>query len=186
MSTDAMATAFTTARGILANVTPDQWDEATPCTSWDVRALVNHMISAPRWATSVVKGKAVPGEEDFADGDFLASYDQSADAAIEAFNVPGVEEMSLTLPFGEFAGSFLMGMITGDQFTHAWDLARATGQSTDLDPELANGILTMVTASVGDEMRGEDGAAPFGPRREAPAGAPAADQLAAYLGRTVA
>jgi hypothetical protein len=34
-------------------------------------------------------------------------------------------------------------------------------------------------------MRGEDGVAMFGPKREAPEGASTADQLAAFLGREV-
>ena len=34
-----------------------------------------------------------------------------------------------------------------------------------------------------DSFRGPDGQAPFGPQAEAPAGAPPADRLAAFLGR---
>ena len=30
---------------IVANVTPDQLSEPTPCAEWDVRALLNHTIS---------------------------------------------------------------------------------------------------------------------------------------------
>ncbi len=35
----------------------------------------------------------------------------------------------------------LMGLSTTVTFTHAWDLARATGQDTNLDPELATTLL---------------------------------------------
>jgi hypothetical protein len=36
-----------------------------------------------------------------------------------------------------------------------------------------------------DAFRGEEGQAPFGPRQEAPAGATAADKVAAFMGRGV-
>ncbi len=72
---------------------------------------------------------------------------------------------------------------TIDTFTHGWDLAKATGQSTDLDPEVAAQLLQFAQAFLSDAMRGPDGSAPFGAAVEAPAGAGAADQLAAFLGR---
>ena len=64
------------------------------------------------------------------------------------------------------------------------DLAQATGQSTDLAPELAAALLEGAKASIPDEFRGPEGA-PFGPKQEAPTGATAADELAAFLGRKV-
>lgn len=69
-----------------------------------------------------------------------------------------------------------------DTFTHAWDLARATGQSSDLDPELAEQLLAGAKASIPDSVRGAE-PMPFGPEQTAPANATAADRLAAFLGR---
>jgi uncharacterized protein (TIGR03086 family) len=70
-----------------------------------------------------------------------------------------------------------------DAFTHGWDLARALGQSTDLDPELAAQLLG--ASMIPDEFRGPDGQAPFGPKVDVPESAPAADRLAGVLGRQV-
>jgi hypothetical protein len=33
-----------------------------------------------------------------------------------------------------FPGAALLGLAATEQFTHGWDLARAIGQHTDLDP----------------------------------------------------
>jgi uncharacterized protein (TIGR03086 family) len=77
-----------------------------------------------------------------------------------------------------------MGLVVNDTFTHGWDLAKATGQSTDLNPELAVGILAQAKMSIPDTFRGPEGA-PFGVAADCPDGACAADQLAAFLGRTV-
>ena len=96
---------------------------------------------------------------------------------------PGAQDKVLTLPFGTLPASVFMGIATTDAFTHGWDLAKATGQSTDIDPELAGQLLDGARMFVQPAFRGEDGNAPFGPEQPAPAGASTADQLAAFLGR---
>ena len=88
----------------------------------------------------------------------------------------------LKLPFAELPGGVFVNIATIDTFTHGWDLAKATGQPSDLDPELATQLLAFARAFLSDGLRGEDGQAPFGPQVEAPAGAGPADQLAAFLG----
>ena len=87
------------------------------------------------------------------------------------------------LPFGEFPGQFFIGLRTSDVLTHAWDLAAATGQSTDLDPELAAEQLAAVRAFVGPEFRGAG--MPFGDEQPCSSERTPADQLAAFLGRRV-
>ncbi len=77
----------------------------------------------------------------------------------------------------------LVGIATTDTFTHAWDVAKATGQSTDLDGEFAGDLLERAKSMMGDAVRGPDGSAMFGPEQRAPEGGSNADQLAAFLGR---
>ncbi len=184
MATDLLDRAFASARSVLANVKADQLEAPTPCRSWTVRDLINHMITAPRAGASALRtGEARADEADYAAGDFLTAYDETARIAKEAFTAPGALEKIVKLPFAEIPAAFLMSMVTTDQFTHGWDLARATGQPTDLDPELATTLLAQV--AIPDQFRGEDGKAAFGPIREAGSGASAADRLAAHLGREV-
>ena len=78
-----------------------------------------------------------------------------------------------------------MGFATTDIFIHGWDLAKATGQSTDLDPAMATALLEQCKASISDKFRGADGVAPFGPIIEVPSSATTADQLAGFLGRQI-
>jgi uncharacterized protein (TIGR03086 family) len=89
----------------------------------------------------------------------------------------------MKLPFGEFPGGIFVMIAASDAFMHGWDLAKALGQSTDLDPELASQLLA--ASMLPDEFRGPDGQAPFGPKLDAPESASAADKLAAHLGRQV-
>jgi uncharacterized protein (TIGR03086 family) len=176
---------------ILAKVEPGQLDAPTPCASWDVRALINHFIGTARWWAGVVAGQDGGGTAmddagpDYAAGDYVAAYKQAAGIAVAAFGADDVPGRTVRLPFGEFPGAVVLAMAALDQFTHGWDLARAIGYPADLDPELAADLLGHARLAVTDDLRGPDGAAPFGPAAAAPAGAGPADQLAAFLGRPV-
>ena len=181
-STEPLAEAFATARGVLVHVDQDDLGKPTPCGSWDVRTLVNHMVSAPRVAAGRVSGVSEPTEEDFAAGDFVAAYDESARRAIAVFSAPGALERQVEFRFGASPATLLLFFATSDQVTHAWDLARAIGRSTDLAPSLAAQLLEEGGGTVTEEMRGDDGRAPFGTERTAPPGSSAADRLAAFLG----
>ena len=158
-------------------------DAPTPCASWTVRDLVNHIVGGAHWFGTTAEsgdGTANPGDQDWTAGDIVAAFDAASSRAVAAFGAPGAQEMIMKLPFGEFPGAAFMGLATSDTFTHGWDLAKATGQSTDLDPELAEGLLA--NGQIPDEFRGDE-PMPFGLKQEAPAGATAADRYAAYLGR---
>jgi uncharacterized protein (TIGR03086 family) len=74
-------------------------------------------------------------------------------------------------------------MRTADVLTHAWDLAVASNQSTDLDPELAAEQLAAVRAYVRPEFRGPG--RPFGYEQSCSSERGPADRLAAFLGRKV-
>jgi uncharacterized protein (TIGR03086 family) len=177
--------AFASTRTVLAEVQPGQLEARTPCVSWDVRALINHFIGTARWAAASVGGTEQAADEDCAAGDFVARYDESIQAALAAFGAEGALEATLALPIGEFSGAALMNLAASDQFTHGWDLARAIGHPTDLDPELAAELLAWARTATPDALRGPEGQGLFGPIVEAPAGTCPASLLAAFLGRPV-
>jgi uncharacterized protein (TIGR03086 family) len=184
MVTENLSRAFASTRSVLANVKADQLDDPTPCKSWTVRDLINHIVGGAHWfgATAETGESAPQSENDWTEGDMVASYDEGAARSVAAFGAPGAQEKIMKLPFGEFPGSAYMNLATNDTFTHGWDLAKATGQSTDLDPELANQLLQGADQLIPDQFRGDE-PMPFGPKAEPPAGATPADRLAAILGR---
>ncbi len=172
-------------REVLSNVTPDQMQNATPCASWDVAGLINHMVSANEFFAAGIQGQGpTSSDQDFASGDFKASFDELAGQTLAAFNAEGALGNEVKMPFGTMPGAAFMGLAINDTFQHAWDLAKATGQSTDLAPELATQILAASRQSIQDSYRGPEGA-PFGVEQQCADDACAADQLAAFLGREV-
>jgi len=185
MTVDQLRAAFASTRGVLVAVTADQLDQPTPCASWTVRDLIDHLVGISFWSAETISTGVAPEQPPtgYADGDFVAAFDDGIAATLAACDTPGAFDGTVRLPFGEFPAVRFLGLATTDPFVHGWDLAKATGQPTDLDPVLAEQLLTQARASIPDTFRGPDGTAPFGPIVDVPAGAPPADQLAGFLGR---
>jgi uncharacterized protein (TIGR03086 family) len=73
-------------RGVIAGVRQGQWAAPTPCQGWNVRALVNHVVSGNLWAAELAAGATISEVGDHLDGDVLGAdplgaYDASAKAA---------------------------------------------------------------------------------------------------------
>ncbi|MBA3652568.1 MAG: TIGR03086 family protein [Actinobacteria bacterium] len=184
MSVDLLEQAFASTAGVLAKVQTDQLDDPTPCASWNVRELINHIVGGTHFFAGIAETGGVPEgggtPPDFSAGDFNAAFASGAQAAVAAFRAPGVMEKTMKLPFGEFPGSVFVMIAATDTYAHGWDLAKALGESTDLDPAIASAILG--AAMIPDQFRGPEGA-PFGPIVEVDASACPADRAAGYLGR---
>jgi uncharacterized protein (TIGR03086 family) len=180
---EPLGRAFASTRAVLVQVQAGQLEAPTPCASWDVRALIEHFTGSARWAAAAISGQEAAGEDRTA-ADFIAAYDQAIKGALVAFGAAGALEKAVTLPWGEFSGVALMWLAVNDQFVHGWDLARAIGHDTDLDPGLAEELLVRGQDWITDAYRGPDGAGLFGPAVKPAAGVSPADRLAAFLGRS--
>jgi uncharacterized protein (TIGR03086 family) len=178
-------TAIATFRQVLAGVAPGQITSATPCASFDVAQLIDHTIGTQHMVTDALQDKPfnMTGVE-VAHGEQGEAFDRAAADAVAELHRDGAIDKTVTLPFGTFSGEKLMGLAVLDTFQHAWDLAKATGQDTDLNAELAESLMELAVAHMAHAPRGEE-PAPYGPEQTAPAGSPAADRLAAFLGRIV-
>ncbi len=187
MSAAPLQQAIASTRGVLANVSADQMQNATPCNSWDVAGVINHVVGAQHFFVAGMSGQPpAGGETNWAEGDFLAAFDEAAAATIACFEEDGALEKMVVMPFGEMPGAAVLGLAVTDTFTHGWDIAKATDQSTDLSPELAAGILTQARQMIQPGFRAEeDGAGPFLAEQQCVDGSCNADQLAAFLGRSV-
>ncbi|HEY4332544.1 MAG TPA: TIGR03086 family metal-binding protein [Ilumatobacteraceae bacterium] len=185
MITQPYESAITAARAVLTNVTPDQLGASTPCQSWKVSDLINHLVGSQSFFGNALTDQPPTAGPDFASGDYVGAFDSATATTLAAFQADGAMGKMCALPFGTLPGAALLGLASTDTFTHAWDLAKATGQSTDLDPTLAAELLEGAKQNIPAAFRGEDGKSPFGAEQAAPEGASAADQLAAFLGRSV-
>ena len=181
-----LATAFDVAHAVIKTVPSDQWTSASPCSEWDARGVLNHVIGGAKMIATCVAGQpfdhaSVAG--DLGGADPAATYRAAADAALAAFKAdPSVLGRPVTMPFGEMPGAVVANIFVSDHFGHAWDIAKATGQSTDLASEFAEGVLAGAKMFISADLR-KPGM--FDAEKPAPAGASAADRLAAFMGRQV-
>ncbi|MGC8471092.1 MAG: TIGR03086 family metal-binding protein [Acidimicrobiales bacterium] len=164
---------------ILSGTADEQLVSPTPCTEWRVRDLIGHVIAGnQRVATGAASYSA--GSESVAE--LAALHTASAADAQAGFASPDGLVRTYELPFGAVPGSMLIGMRTADVLTHAWDLARATGQVTEgIDQELATELLVASRERVDASMRGPG--KPFGEEQPCGPEASPSDRLAAFLGR---
>jgi uncharacterized protein (TIGR03086 family) len=141
--------ALASTRRFVAGVGADQWHDATPCSEYDVRQLVNHIVSGNYWVAPLVEGKSIAAVGDVYEGDVLGddplqAYDTSAEQASTAFKRPGAMEAPVAVSYGPVPGEIYAGHRLIDVLIHGWDLAKATGQPTALDPELVDACAQVV------------------------------------------
>ncbi len=162
---------------VLVSVTFDQLSSSTPCDEWDVKALIAHVATGNQRVVERAGGQVAPLPVDL-----NAAHRVSAQAAHAIFAAPGGLTRTYQLPIGDIPGMTFIEIRTSDLLTHAWDLAIATGQPADLDPELAEYVLAFLKQMV--RLPGLRGAGrPYGEEQWCGDERPAADRVAAFLGR---
>jgi uncharacterized protein (TIGR03086 family) len=168
----------------VAGIGPADWSSATPCAGWDVRELLNHVVSGNLWAVELARGRTIDEVGETLDGDMLGSspldsYDRSAEAAAAAFEAPGALAAPCAVSYGPVPGAVYAGHRFLDVLVHGWDLAVATGQDATVDPVLAAACLDVVEPQAA-QLRASG---MFGEDLPVPAGAGPAERLLATLGR---
>jgi len=180
---DRFDRAAATATTVVEAITPQQYDDPTPCSNWNVRQLLNHLTGGTKIFTVMVTGgQPVDRTADHVGPDHAASFRTAVADLRAALAADGALDGVYAGPLGEASGTMLARMRTNEMMVHGWDLARATGQSTDLDPELAAECIEDIRR-VQESGRAQP---MFAPMQDAPADATVADRLAAAAGRTVA
>ncbi|MGH8866852.1 MAG: TIGR03086 family metal-binding protein [Actinomycetes bacterium] len=168
-SIDVLSRALDQTTDVLSAIPADKLSHITPCSDWDVAGLVAHVVAGPRNFVTMASG----GQPDWSakpplPTDWTAEFRSAADDLLRMWQEAGesATPQSVDWQTAEFA-------------IHTWDLARATGQSTDLDPEVAQRGLDFMSAALTPGNRGEV----FAPAVTIDEEAPLYDRLAAFAGR---
>jgi uncharacterized protein (TIGR03086 family) len=166
--------------GVIAGVAGDQWKMRTPCHEWDVARLVDHIIQSARSGEIRAAGgkpdwTAAPPHTDKA----AAEFQSAATALIAAWRDVDLDGTVDMPGMGELPKRFPVDQLTAEFAVHAWDLARATGQSTALDAQVGEAALSWARGTLKPQMRGEA----FDQEVSIDPSAPLYDRLAAFFGR---
>ena len=162
---------------VIENITDDDLTEPTPCADYDVRALLDHLLHV------VVEFQKLAAKQD-ADfsrtpsyPDWRERYPAETAKLVEAWGEPGATE--------GIAGNMQMpaqtvgGLVLLDLTVHVSDLAQATGQRFEPDPDVFTEVQALVNqmGSTAVEMK------VFQAPAQAPADASPFERLLATTGR---
>jgi uncharacterized protein (TIGR03086 family) len=160
-------------------VPADAWNNPSPCDGWTARDVVGHLTEwiSGFFASQGVEFPTVPSVQD----DPVGAWETVQSTIAKALAEPTMAAKQIETPFSTQSFAETVDMIvTGDVFTHTWDLARATGQSETLDPDQLQRMIAAMGAMPEDVMRA-DGM--FGPRIDVPTDADDQTRFLAYAGR---
>jgi uncharacterized protein (TIGR03086 family) len=171
---------------VIAQIEGGQLDLPTPCTDWDVRSLLSHVVGTLHLGAALLTDMPPtvamsPGElpaQEVLGPEPLAAYRSGVEALLAAASAGGLDRQHAT-PLGDMPGAVLGGFTTLDIAVHGWDLATATGIPHALNDDLAETVLTFARQTLTADTRGPR----IGPELPAPPGASPADQLISFLGR---
>ena len=178
---DALAQTFDHAATVIGAVRPDQLSAATPCSEWDVRALLTHTVGVVQNIGHGVRGEALIPDVNAVtlDDDIGAQFRSAAAGTLAAWRAAGLDGEA-NIGAGPMPASFAANINLVDTTTHAWDIARSTGQSEELPADLATAVLVAAQSFMTDDTRkfaGIDAAVEVG------ADATPTEALVAFLGR---
>lgn len=145
---------------VLGDVGDGDWTKPTPCTEWDVRGLVGHLIGGAQMTVQLLDGasrdEAISAiREEPPAGDLKEACVEAMAAEEAAFRAPGALERTVHHPIGDVPGSQLRDFRIGDFTLHSWDLSRALGDDVTLDDELVGTVwgnlepISSIIASIG-------------------------------------
>ena len=153
-------------------VTADQLPGSTPCSEWDVRALLDHMHGGAAYLLAATGRDARPS----------ATYRQAVEECVAGLRAPGALERRCASPVGlEWSVAEAAAGTAMDQLIHTWDLGVATGQDRTLDARVVDACVALFLPDMPEHGRraGIVGTAvPVAPD------AAAQDRLLAAMGRT--
>jgi uncharacterized protein (TIGR03086 family) len=142
------------------------WDTPTPCSEWDTRGVVEHVIGFH----DVLLLRPLDAKPQRPRDDPSARWALTVDALFAVLALPGVMDDERTP---------LVGVLTTDVVVHTWDLAKGIGVDASLDARLCGIGLERAVANRASFATSNM----FGPRVIVSDDAPVQDRLLGEFGR---
>jgi uncharacterized protein (TIGR03086 family) len=150
----------------VVHATAGRWDAPSPCTAWDARGVLEHVIGFH----DVLLLRPLDAKPARPKDDPEARWAVTADALFAVLGRPGVLDEKRRS---------LLGVLATDVLVHTWDLARAVGLDVTLDPRLSQIGLDRALANKQQFAESEM----FGPPVTVPDDASVQDRLLGFFGR---
>ena len=182
----------------LANVQPAQLGNPTPCSEWDVQALITHAIYSMEFLAPEADSDAIA--KMVGDKSMAAYFDHNASKFVEFTGIPGVIEKAIDgYNLGDSGIEDFLGVVRSDAkakgwdvatsllmasfmdtLVHSWDISVSTSQDATLPEDLAQACYTAY-APVIDSHRAIGG---FADELSVDGGSSTQDKLLSVMGRS--
>ena len=172
---------------LIAGVRDDQWHNPTPCTEYDVTALVEHLLAVQQRTlllATVGTVEGAPRELPLPVGnvaDTLRAAFAESRPAWAAWTPEELGSRTVVHPIGVVPGGVAVMMYTEENLTHGWDLAVATGQDAEAPADLVEPVLAFMKNALPAER---PPMMPFADAIEPAADAAPTERLANWMGRS--
>jgi uncharacterized protein (TIGR03086 family) len=165
-------------------VRPEHLKNPTPCSEWDLHALLNHMVYELLWVPELIKGKTVAEVGSRFDGDVLrsdpkAAWQHAADAALVAVH-NCKPDMMVNLSRGDAPATDYILDVGTDIIIHTWD----TGQALNCSVILDEGVAGFIYENIYPHREELQQSGSYGPTVEVAADASMQDKLLGLSGRS--
>jgi uncharacterized protein (TIGR03086 family) len=132
-------------RSRLEPVTPADLTKPTPCSEWNVAALIDHVARGNRMTELLMHGADArtsvgPAAAAPPDAAAIETYDRTAADQRSSFSEAGAMERLADHPAAQMPGSLLLLFRSIDLAIHAMDLADALGLDPGIDDDLAESL----------------------------------------------
>ena len=121
---------------VVAQIGADQLDRPTPCGSWDVRTVLNHVVGEALWLPVLLSGHTIAEVGDRFAGDLLGRDPvgswRAADLAAREAATAVDEARPIALSYGTVPAEEYLRQVAADHLVHAWDLAQGIGAPSQL------------------------------------------------------
>ncbi len=165
---------------LVAPLDDAQLDTSTPCATFSVRGVLEHMVGGATMFAAAFRGEARP--EPAVGADLVAAFPVAMAGLQQSLRSPGALDRTIASPFGDLPADAFARFVALDGLVHGWDIATATGQPYAPSAAVVAEVDRFARQTISAAMRdGDTFAAPVEP----PAGSSPLVQLVAFTGRQV-
>jgi uncharacterized protein (TIGR03086 family) len=132
---------------MVSTIRPEQWAAPTPCTDWDVRTLVGHLIATTNAYVELLGGASpaylldeMAKQRDAGGDDPVAALTSAVDACQRAFAEPGALDRPVQHLIGDVNGARLLGIRISENVIHGYDLATALDVDAGFDDDIVETV----------------------------------------------
>ncbi len=149
----------------------------TPCRSYDVAALSDHVRDIHLLLTNAAGDTLVQLDRPLSE-----VHRELAENAVKAWQIRGVDG-TVDLAGNELPAGFALALHTVETVVHGWDLGRALDRGFDPADDLLDHVWALLPLVVTEDARGTQDGAAYLPAVEVPHDSPLLDRIIAFTGR---